>query len=97
MQTVKQILLSVQSDGFEGVYPLYIMPKGYWQDEYALFELEFEKNNEELSKEFFTYLENIIEGEVYQRDNEYEVIGYGYDDIDADRYWAFPLIEDIWL
>lgn len=98
MKAVSQILDNIKSEGFKGVRPLFVRPRGHWHNEYALFELEFEQDDDELALDLCDFIEDQIgEGcEIILRDNEFEVIGNKFNEINADEYWEFPLVDDIW-
>ncbi len=95
LKQVKSILDNVGAKGFKGTYVVYIQKKGHWTDNYALFDLEFEENDDELGLDLCDYIEDNVKGEVCVRENEFEVIGADFHN-NEDEYWAFPLVDDIW-
>lgn len=94
MKQICEILESIHRNGFNGVFPFYIERMGEWDEEYALFVLEFEQNNDELALDLCQFIEDNIEGcEVFLTDQTFEVMG---NCADEEEYWEFPLIDEIW-
>lgn len=97
MKAIKKLLKQVENNGFDGVYPLYIDVGGLWHEQYAVFAIEFEENNESLTKSFSKLLKKKFRDyKVYRRGSEFELIGPEFDEEDDAWYDQYPLLER-WL
>lgn len=96
MKAVKTLLNKVQSEGFNGVKPLYLERESGWHDAYALFYIEFEDKEPDISEEFIEYMEELLPGcEINVRGFEVEVIGPScYEE--EDNYYDYFLIDELW-
>lgn len=97
MQAIKKLLKKVNDCGFNGTYPLYIEVGGLWHEQYAVFSIEFEENDEALIKNFSRLLKKKFRGyRVFRRGNEFELIGPNFEEEDDSWYDQYPLLER-WL
>lgn len=97
MRKVEKLLDELRSVGFKGIKPLFLDEVGGWHEAYALFFLEFESNEPEISQQFEDYLNKKFKDcEIIVRGYEFEIIGPTFH-IEEDAYYDdYLLIDELW-
>lgn len=96
MKKVEKLLKKIEKEGFKGVKPLYLERESGWHDAYALFLIEFERDEPDISEELIEHIEELCEGcEVNVRGYEVEVIGPDFYE-EEDAYYDYFLIDELW-
>lgn len=96
MKEVEKLLKKVEKEGFKGIKPLYLERESGWHDAYALFYIEFEDKEPDISEEFIDYMEELFaDSEINVRGFEIEVIGPNFY-IEEDNYYDYFLVDELW-
>lgn len=96
MKAIDKLLSQITLEGFNGTFPLYVEKEGRWHDAYALFCLEFQEREPDISEEFALFLEEKFKDCLINvRGTQFEVIGHDFDEVD-DFYYDYYLIDELW-